>query len=399
MVELPLENIRVLDFSQVDFGPTCVRLLAEMGADVIKVEPLEGEFSRLTSRRAGESMTFLCANRGKRGIAVNLVDARGKAVALKLAKETDVLVQSFRPGVMEKLGLDYPSVYKINPKIIYASFSMYGDTGPYRHRRGGDPWAQAFTGMVAAQGSPDGPPYLSGHLVVDFTGAALNAFGITAAVLLRERTGRGQEITNNLVNTGTFIQNAAICTYLNDGVLLKKGGRGNAQGMFPYGAYPAKDGDVVTIFGQDNDEWAVFCSILGIEHLLGDARYDSAEKRVERKFELYPVLDEAFRKRTRAEWEQAFREKKLRCDPCLDYAEMVEHPQFKSNDSVVEVDHPTEGKLKMLACPVKLNGISASRVIRPAPMLGEHTEEVLQELGYASEEISLLRGEGVVSYP
>lgn len=399
MINLPLENVKILDFSQVDFGPRCTRLLADLGADIIKVEPLEGEFTRLTSRRKGESMTFLCSNRDKRDICLNLNDPRGIEIALKLAKRADVLVQSFRPGVMERLGLDYKTICKINPQIIYASFSMYGDTGPLSHRRGGDPWAQAFTGVVASQGSPDGPPYLAGQLFMDFTGAALNAFAITAAVLFKERTGKGQEVTNNLVNTGLYIQDAAICTYLNDGVLLKKSGRGNVQGMFPYGAYPARDGDVVTFFGQDDDEWVTLCHILGIEHLLGDPRYDTAENRTKRKFELYPILDEAFRKKTRVEWEKLFSENKLRCDPCLDYAELVEHPQFKANNMVIEVDHPTEGQLKLIDCPIKFKGISTSRPVRPPPLLGQHTQEILEELGYGHEQVAQLREEGVVSYP
>ncbi len=398
IVELPLEGIKVLDFSQVAFGPVCTRLLGDLGADIIKVEPLEGEFSRLTSRRKGESMAFLCSNRGKRDLCLNLNDPRGKEIALKLAKDTDVLVQSFTPGVMERLGLDYKTVSAINPQVIYASFSMYGDNGPFRHRRGGDPWAQAFTGVVASQGSPDGPPYLAGHLFIDWTGAALNAFAITSAVLLRERGGPGQELTNNLVNTGVYIQDAAICTYLNDGVLLKKSGRGNAQSMFPYGAYPAKDGDVVTIFGQDDDEWVTLCSILGIEDLLQDPRYDTAVNRTKRKFELYPILDEAFRKRTRAEWEQLFRENKLRCDPCLNYAELVEHPQFKANNMVIDMDHPSEGKLKMLGSPIQFKGIPPSRATKPPPLLGEHTREIMEGLGYSPEDIIQLREEGVVGY-
>jgi len=169
--------------------------------------------------------------------------------------------------------------------------------------------------------------------------------------------------------------------------------------MFPYGAYPAKDGDVVTIFGQDDYEWSIVCSILGIEHLLNDPRYDTQQKRVERKFELYPVLDEAFRKKTREEWQQAFREHNLRCDPCLDYAEFVSHPQFEANDMVVETEHPQHGKLRLPAIPIKFKGIPPLKPLRRPPLLGEHSEEILLELGYKKKQIAKLHEEGVIGIP
>ncbi len=395
---LPFEGIKVLDFSQAMFGPVCARLLGDLGADVTKIEPLEGDFTRITAG-GDDSTAFLCCNQNKRSLSVNLKDSRGREIVLKLAAEADVLVQNFRPGVMKELGLDYETLHKINPRLIYGSFYMYGETGPLSHRRGGDIWAQAITGVVASQGSPDGPPYLAGHFFLDYGGAALNAFAIAAALIWRERTGVGQEVTNNMLNSGVFLQEYAISYYLMEGRLFKKGGRGNASGLFPYGAYPAKDGDVVTMFGQDDQEWATVCSILGIEHLLADPRYDSHEKRMQRKFELYPVMDEAFRKKTRDEWQELFRQHGLRCDHCLDYAELLEHPQFQANDMVEEMSHPRYEKLRMLGIPVKFAGIGAIKRRRHPPILGEHTREILGELGYGSEEIDRLHQEGAVGIP
>ncbi|MBI4287562.1 MAG: CoA transferase [Chloroflexi bacterium] len=396
---LPLDGIKVLDFSQAAFGPVATRLLGDLGADVIKVEPLEGDFTRLTALREGDSITFLGNNRSKRSLAVNLRDPRGKEIVLKLVEGVDVLVQNFRPGVMKRMGLDYEAVVKLNPRIIYGSFHMFGDTGPMARWGGADPPAQAFTGVVASQGEAGKAPYMTGHPFLDYGGAALNAFAIVTALLMRERTGIGQEVTNSLTNVGMYMQQPCIDTYLLEGVLYKKGGRGSAMGRFPYGAYTAADGDVVTIAGQDDDEWQALCSILGLEHLLADPRYDTNQKRVERRSELYPVLDGAFKKKTRSEWESAFRQNGLFCYPCLDYAEFLAHPQVEANDMVSEVNHPRDGRLRMVNVPVKFRATGPVHPSKPPPVLGEHTREVLHGLGYADPEIDRLGEEGVVGLP
>lgn len=396
---LPLEGIRVLDFSQVTFGPVCARLLGELGADVIKIEPLEGEIVRITTDPDRDSCYFLQGNRCKRSLALNLREPRGREIALTLARQSDVIVQNFRPGVMERLGLDYGTVSKLNPRIVYGSFSMYGDTGPLSLHNGSDPWAQAFTGVVSAQGSPEGPPYLAGQTFLDMGGAALNAFALVAALFMRDRTGLGQEVKNNLVNTGVFMQESALAYYMIDGKLLKKSGRGLVFGLFPCGAYRAKDGDVVTIFGQDDIEWPVVCSILGIEHILTDPRYDTHMKRKERRFELYPVLDEAFSKKTRQEWQTLFREQGLRCEPCLDYSEFVSHPQFKANDMVITTKHTAEGEMQMPGIPVKFSEAKRSEPLRAPPVLGEHSIEIVKGLGFSGGQVEALIAQGIIGVP
>jgi crotonobetainyl-CoA:carnitine CoA-transferase CaiB-like acyl-CoA transferase len=389
-----LEGVKVLDFGQAIAAPVAACLLGYLGADVIKVEPLEGDVTRLTPT-GDDSTTYLGANINKRSLAINLKDPLGKEIVLNLAKEADVIVHNFRLGVMQKLGLDYGVISKINPKVIYCSIYMYGDTGPMVHMRGGDPWAQAMTGVVASVGSPEGPPQMTGHVFIDMGTSIIAAFGIVGSLFQRERTGIGQELTTNLLNVGTFMQYYAVLDYLIDGTLRKKSGRGY-KGFFPYGAYPAKDGDVVTIFGQDDDEWAIICSLLGIEHLLANPDYDTHDKRVDRKFELYPILDEAFRKRTCQEWEQLFRERKLRCERCLDYAEFVAHPQFQANDMITEVDHPQYGRLKMLNSPLKFKGGFPAQ-LRHSPVIGEHSREILARLGFSEEQIETMRNEGVIA--
>ncbi|MFC1905073.1 CoA transferase, partial [Chloroflexota bacterium] len=204
---------------------------------------------------------------------------------------------------------------------------------------------------------------------------------------------------SSLINTAVLLQWPAISHYLMEGVLFKKVGRGAARTTFPYGAYTAKDGDVITIFGQDDAEWPVVCSMLGIEHLLGDPRYDTIEKRNERKFELYPILDEAFSQKTRAEWAQIFREHKLRCDPCLDYAEFTAHPQFQENNLAIKVDDPRDGELRFPSTPVEFKKFPAKDTHKHAPILGEHTMEILQELGYTKPEIDELHDRGIIGLP
>lgn len=391
----PLEGMRVLDFSQAVFGPICARLLGQLGADVVKVEPLEGDFTRI-SETGTDSTLFLAANYCKRSIALNLKEKKGTEIAYKLAKTADVILENFRPGVMRRLGLGYKEISKINPKIIYASLSMYGEEGPLAHRRGADIWAQAFTGVVAGQGNPEEPPYLAGHGFMDHGGSLAAALAIVSALLVRKETGKGQKVSTNLVSSGLFVQTGTFCYTLIDGILIKKGGRGTARGQFPYGAYTAKDGDVATMFGQDDYEWPIVCRILGIEYLLDDARYRTAKDRTERKCELYPILDKAFRKKTRAEWAEIFRQQGLRCDPCLDYQEVIDHPQFQALDLIIDVDHPVRGKIRTLRPPMEFQGLPRQESYRHPPILGEHTKEIMSELGYSATKIKDLGNEGVV---
>ncbi|MBI4307904.1 MAG: CoA transferase [Chloroflexi bacterium] len=395
---LPLEDIKVVEFATALFGGLTGQVLGDFGADVIKVEPLEGDFFRLAKKRpAGRDSTrWLGVNRSKRSIVLNLKDPRGKDIALRLIKDADVMMHNYRQSAIKRLGLDYPSVQAINQRIIYCALYGYGETGPYAHRASGDFWVQGMGGVVESQGTRDGPPYLSGPPLADQAGPVIAAYGIMLALRVRDKHGIGQEVTTSLLDTVIFMQCSQIADYLVDGRLVVKGGRGWA-GAFPMGAYPTKDGDVIPFFSGD-DQWLIFCGVLGLDHLAKDPQYDTELKREERREELYRILDGAFRKKTRAEWQEAFRQAGLRCDPCLNYAELFAHPQVEANQIVRTMQHPVEGSLKLVDVPVRLKKTPGIPT-RPPPVLAEHTAEVLGQLGYSTGEIRRLHQDGVVGLP
>ena len=402
----PLEGIKVLDFSQVGAIPACAMILGDLGADVIKIERLEGENLRhgqveaMPWKDATEGLVddtwWTAWHRSKRDLAIDLQHQKGREVVLTLARDADIAMHNFRPGVMEKLGLDYKALSAVNPRIIYLSLYAYGEKGPLKQRAGADCWLQAMSGMVAYLGSPGQPPTLLGVPIVDIAGAVWGALAAILGLAVRERFGIAQEIGVNFLGVGSFFSIGELAEYLTDGKLHKKIGRG-WRNTFPYGAYPASDGDVVTMYGMGKT-WSTFCKVLGVERLLEAPRYDTQEKREQHKEELYPILDEAFRKRTRAEWQQAFKEAKLRVDPALDYSELVNHPQFKENEMCIELDHPAKGGIRMLALPLLLKETPITYK-RPAPILGQHTGEILSEAGYGEGEIEELIREGVVRTP
>ena len=404
----PLEGIRVLDFGVLYFAPIAGMMLADMGAEVIRVESVEGETMRWGGipnvQQVGESQgasqvdhyRYMAVNRGKKCLSVDVRRPEGKEIIFKLLPQTDVILQNFRPGAMERLGLDYAAVSRVNPRIVYASLSGWGETGPLAHRYGGDQWTQAMAGVVALQGQADEHPYLSSVAFTDHGGAVMAAYGVVTALFARERTGVGQEVTGSLLDTSMFLQLVHIHEYLIEGKLPRKVGRCIAGNMPPYGAYRCKDGrEVVTMFGMFDAQWPTFCQAMEVEHLVQDPRFASDTKRYENRSALYPLLDEAFAKKTAAEWQQIFRQYKMRADPCLDYQELVEHPQVAANEMIVQVKHPQRGTYRTLGIPIKLKK-TPGRVQGPPPLLGQHTEEILGSLSYTSEEINRLEREGVV---
>jgi crotonobetainyl-CoA:carnitine CoA-transferase CaiB-like acyl-CoA transferase len=370
---------------------------------VIKVEKPRGESMRRgipegipwpEEADAGvDDAPWMAFNQGKRAIAVDLKDPRGRELVERLIATADVFMHNFRPKAIAKMGLDHASVESIRPAIVYLDLFAYGGSGPLANWAGGDAWIQGFSGIVSLQGSQSGPPYLAGPGVADLSGAFWGAIAVLAGLIARERAGIGQGLQTSLLGAAMFLQLAEYTDYLVDGRLNKKSGRGY-RGAFPYGAYRAKDGDVVTFYGAE-ESWPALLSVLGLERLLEDERYATQRQREQLKDELYPVLDEAFSQRTRAEWQALFRQAGLRVDPALDHAEVVAHPQTEANRAIVEIPHPVRGRIRMLSIPIAMSRMPL-RTPLPPPLLGEHSAEIAGELGYSEGEIGRLAEAGVL---
>jgi crotonobetainyl-CoA:carnitine CoA-transferase CaiB-like acyl-CoA transferase len=401
----PLEGIKVLDLGIAVAGPLGAAMLSDMGAEVIKVERVQGEVTRqglpagiddmLDTSVVGkmpDKADWMAFNRGKKDLAIDIRSEKGLEIVLKLAKEADIVIQCFRPGVAERLHVGYEDIRKINPKVIYCSFSGYGDSGPVAHRAGGDMWAQAMSGLVSVLGYPGGSPMMLPIPAGDHLGGVLVAYAITTALFVRERTGEGQAITVNNLDSAMYLQLSSFAKYLTDGEPQEKMGR--SYEAPPFGPLRAKDGDIMTIFGN-GPMWPSFCKLLGAEHLINDPRFNADETRIKNREEIGKILDEIFSKKTRAEWTQIFKDAKMRCDPCLTYKEVVNHPQVIANDIIATVDHPARGKQKMVGIPVKLKK-TPGKVQGPSPMLGEHTKEILLKLDYSLKDIAEMEKQGII---
>jgi crotonobetainyl-CoA:carnitine CoA-transferase CaiB-like acyl-CoA transferase len=403
----PLAGIKILDFAIAVAAPLGGAMLSDMGADVIKVERTGGEPQRLgmpagmddvldtkIKEEAVDISSWIALNRGKKDLAIDVRNEKGKEVVLKLAQDADVILESFRPGVMARLGLDYETISKINPKVIYCSFSGFGQTGPLAHRAGGDMWSQAMSGIVAEGVHPNGRPQMIPQGMVDHTSGMLVAYAIMSALFVRERTGIGQQVFVNNIDAAMYLQFSGLSGYLMEKRSPSKMDRDMGGQAPPYGPYKAKDGDVLTIFGTD-PLWPAFCKLLGVENLADDPRFINDKVRRQNRHIVEPLLDKAFSKKTRAEWAQIFREAKMRCDPCLTYEELCAHPQVEANDIIYSTNHPVRGPIKMLGIPVKMTKTPGSPK-GPAPLLGQDTEAILTGLGYSSEAIAAMEKEGII---
>jgi crotonobetainyl-CoA:carnitine CoA-transferase CaiB-like acyl-CoA transferase len=391
-----LAGIKVIELAQIMAGPTCGMLLADMGADVIKVEKLPGgddtrSYTEPSIR--GESAAFMILNRNKRGIAVNLKKPGGLEVVKRLLADADVVTENYRKGTLEKLGLGYDVLEKLNPRLIYCAVSGYGRTGPYADKGGFDLIAQGFAGIMSITGEPGGPPAKSGTSIADINAGILAALGIVSALVSRATTGRGQMVETSLMEAA--IQQ----TYWQSAIFFATGQNPGPTGSAhiltaPYQAFPTKDG-WINVGGANQSNWERIVKVIGRPELAEDARFRTNGDRMKNLAALTPLIAERLRSRLSAEWILDFEAVGVPAGPVNKIGEMLGDPQVAARAMVLEVDHPRAGRVKTLGTPIKFSA-TPGEVTRAAPVLGEHTREVLEGLGYAPAEIDRLRDEGAV---
>jgi crotonobetainyl-CoA:carnitine CoA-transferase CaiB-like acyl-CoA transferase len=392
----PLEDVFVVDLSRILSGPVCSMLFADMGAEVIKVEPPPfGDDSRQWGPPfiGGISTYFLSVNRNKKSLGLNLKTPEGRGVLWKLIERADVLIENFRPGVLDKLGFGYEAVHQANPRTIYCSISGFGQTGPYRDRPGYDVIAQGESGMMDLTGYPDGPPAKLGASLADVV-AGLYAFnGICVALLARHRTGRGQRVDVSLLDAmvSTLTYHALI--YLSTGRSPKRAGTRHPS-IVPYESFEAKDG-FVNIGVTNQKQWENFCRVLGMPEVASDPRFESMKARLANYAELRPMIERVVAKMTRAEVMAMMSEVGIPAGPINTVGEVLEDPQIRAREMVVELTHPDYGPLKVLGIPIKLSD-TPGVVENAPPKFGEHNREVLGELGFAEDEIAQLERSAVI---
>lgn len=394
---LPLSKLKVLDLTQVMAGPFCCQLLADMGADVTKVEPPgTGDQARqaMGFKLEGEdTAAFLAVNRNKKSVTLNLKEDEAREIFYRLVREADALVENFRPGVTKKLGIDYETLKEINPRLIYASISGFGQTGPYAMRAGYDLIAQGMSGVMSVTGEPGGPPAKCGIPIGDLSAGLFCAFGILTAYVAREETGRGQYIDTSLFEGALALSIWETAELWSTGRIPQPFGSAHRL-TAPYQALKTSDG-YINVGANNQRLWARLCNALGREELIEDKRFATNDDRMENRAELVEELEAATRKKTTDEWVEILLEAGFPAGPIYNYKEVFEDPHTSAREMMVEMDHPVEGAVKGLGIPVKLSE-TPGEIRHAAPLLGEHTEETLAQLGYSEKEIADLRERSIV---
>ncbi|MGN6771284.1 MAG: CaiB/BaiF CoA transferase family protein [Rhizobiaceae bacterium] len=390
-----LSGIRVLDCSIAMAGPFAAQRLGDLGADVVKVEPVTGEWQRHVAAGGARgnrvNVSFLSLNRNKRSLAVDLKSEDGKKVLLDLVKTADVFLQNYRPGVAKRLGVDYETLSRINPKLVYISMSGYGESGPYVNRPGQDLILQAMSGAMLSAGRTGEAPTPAGQYLVDAVTAYTAFEGALAALFHRERTGEGQLVEVNMLDAITTIQMQELSVFTVGGKKQERSAEPHAHVFIrsPYGAFATSDGYIVLSFP----------SLRKLGEIIGEDSFLDMDDEVDswtRRDEIFAKTRDKLTAKTSAEWLKLFEEAGIWAGPVYGYADLVSDPQIAHNGTFVEYEHPTEGRVKTPGFPIKFSK-TPSKVERGAPLAGQHTREVLQEAGYDAATIDRLEKAGVIA--
>lgn len=389
---LALEGLKVLDLTRLLPGGYCTLLLADMGADVLKVEdPFGGDYVRwFPPKVKEESAYFLAVNRNKKSMKLNLKHPRGKEILKKLAEHYDVLVEGFRPGVMDNLELGYEHIRAVNHRIIYCSISGYGQTGPYSQRAGHDINYIGIAGILGLTGYKDRPPVVPAVPIADFGGGMLAALGVMMALHHRHRTGQGQYVDISMMDAvASWMANVA-AKYFVSNESADRGEFELAGGLVCYRTYETKDGRHLSVGALEPKFWANFCRLIEREDLI-DAQLD-----MQKDGKLRKEIETIFKSKTLDEWLALLKDH----DTCIErintVAEAMNDPQMLQRQMVAETNHPTEGKVRSIGIPIKLSATPGQIQRLPAPAYGEHTRETLMALGFTDTDINELAGDGVI---
>jgi crotonobetainyl-CoA:carnitine CoA-transferase CaiB-like acyl-CoA transferase len=392
----PLKGVVILDMTRFLSGPFCTMLLGDMGAEVIKVEtPVVGDDTRAWAPFiAGQGSYYLSTNRNKKSLCVDTRKAEGTEVLRKMVGQTDVFVENFKPGLMDRLGLDFRSLIALNPRLIYCSISGFGQTGPYRDRPGYDQILQGISGLMSITGTEESGPIRVGLAIGDILTALFATYGILSALHARERTGKGQWVTTSILEATVGILTMQAGKYFATG--QPPGPAGNHHPVIsPYGVYRTKDKPMNIAVGTET-MWKNFCRVIGSPELEKDGRFQKNNDRVKNRSELNPLIEGAFARKTQKEWVDALNEAGIPCGPIYTIDQVFRDPQVLHQRMFLEVDHPKAGKVPMTGLPVHLSE-NPPEIILPPPLLGEHTGEVLLEFGFSREEVQHLFAEKIVA--